>query len=114
VGKCAGANDGLIASGESDQPRRVTKRPCRSVVGRLLDTFDNDPNGVSAMQQSRSVSSEWRGAPSPIPSSPSTHRPRPRGLGVVASTCRGEGSKLLDKPYCEIAATLMISRAISP
>jgi hypothetical protein len=61
VGKCAGANEGLIASGELDQPLQVTKRPCRSVVGRLLDTLDNDPSGVSAMQHSRSVSSEWMG-----------------------------------------------------
>jgi len=28
----------------------LTKQPCWSFVGRLLDTFDNDANGVSGLQ----------------------------------------------------------------
>jgi hypothetical protein len=36
--------------------RALTKQPCWSVVGRLLDTFDKDAGGVSAPQHSaRSV-----------------------------------------------------------
>jgi hypothetical protein len=30
--------------------RAVTKQPCGSVVGRLLDTFDEDASGVSVRQ----------------------------------------------------------------
>src|SRR6266852_2795993 len=36
--------------------RAVTKRPCGSVVGRLLDTFDKDASGVSALQHSGTAS----------------------------------------------------------
>ena len=32
--------------------RTVTEQPCGSVVGRLLDTFDEDASGVSARQHS--------------------------------------------------------------
>ncbi len=32
--------------------RAVTKQPCGSVVGRLLDTFDKDASGVFALQHS--------------------------------------------------------------
>jgi hypothetical protein len=33
----------------------ATKQPNRSVVGRLLDTFDNDAGGVSALQHFRGI-----------------------------------------------------------
>jgi hypothetical protein len=42
VGKCAGANDGLIAPENQHQPLGVTKRPCWSVVGRLFDLLDKE------------------------------------------------------------------------
>ena len=52
VAQCAGANDGPIALGNQRQPLAVTKRPCGSVVGRLLDTLDRDASVVSALQHS--------------------------------------------------------------
>ena len=41
-----------IAPENQRQPLGVTKRPCWSVVGRLLDTFDKDASGVAAPQHS--------------------------------------------------------------
>jgi hypothetical protein len=37
------------------QPLGVTKRQCWSVVGRLLDMFDKEASGVSALQHSARV-----------------------------------------------------------
>ncbi len=45
-----------IAPENQRQPLGVTKRPCWSVVGRLLDTFDKDASVVSALQHSRNMS----------------------------------------------------------
>jgi hypothetical protein len=42
-------------TGESASATWVTKRPCGSVVGRLLDTFRKDASVVSALQHSRNV-----------------------------------------------------------
>jgi hypothetical protein len=49
VGKCAGGQR------QADRfwriiSRALTKQPCWSVVGRLLDTFRKDASGVSALQ----------------------------------------------------------------
>jgi lipid-binding SYLF domain-containing protein len=52
VGKCAGANDGPITPGNQRQSLGANKA---TVVGRLLDTFDKDASGVSALQHSRNI-----------------------------------------------------------
>jgi hypothetical protein len=50
-GKCAGAKRWLIVSRRISISRTTPKQLCGHVVGRLLDTFDKDPIGVSAAQQ---------------------------------------------------------------
>jgi hypothetical protein len=50
VGNAPGANAGPIASAEARSALQVTRRPRRSLVGRILDTFDKDLTGVSAVQ----------------------------------------------------------------
>jgi hypothetical protein len=53
--KCAGVNDGPIAPENQRQPLGVTKRQCRTVVGRLLDMLRKDAGVVSALQHSRKI-----------------------------------------------------------
>jgi len=102
VGNAPGANAGPITSAESRSALPVTKRLRRSLVGRLLDTFDKDLRGVSALQQSCARSavlpvvaqrkcSEGMGATSPIPIWPSAHHSCP-WLGLSQhEVCRGGG-----------------------
>jgi hypothetical protein len=48
-GGCAGAND-RPNDRRTSLSHAATEGPCGSVVGRLLDTFDEDASGVSALQ----------------------------------------------------------------
>jgi hypothetical protein len=64
IGHSAGRGAGMrwseqrpIAPENQRQPLGVTKRPCRSVVGRLRDTFGKEANGVSILQHSRNIAS---------------------------------------------------------
>jgi hypothetical protein len=56
-GKCAGGQRRADRFRNHDQPLRITKRLYRSIVGRLLDTFNNDERGVSVLQHFRKLAS---------------------------------------------------------